>query len=316
MKSDTFTLDSDDGAVIFVRRWLPEEAPRAVLQLVHGMAEHSARYAGLAAYFCERGYAVYAHDHRGHGRSVPDGGDHGDMGVDDTFERAVGDVHRVSLRIAEEQSGLPRILCGHSMGSFMLQRVLAEYPDDAVGFALSASNGKPPAIANAGRGVARLERARLGADGKSAVLKALSFDDFNKKFKPNRTDFDWLSRDDAEVDAYITDPWCGFSVTTQAWIDFLDALQGLTDDEQLARIPKEKSIYLFAGDQDPVGDMGKGVRRLADAYRAAWLTDVELKLYPGARHETLHETNKEEVGADLHAWCERALSRAAARRAG
>lgn len=302
------SLCAPDGCPIHVHVWQPAEEPRAVVQIAHGMAEHAARYAPLAEALVERGVAVYANDHRGHGRSVPAGEAPGHMG-EDGFTSAVQVVHALERHIALKHPRAKRILFGHSMGSFFVQRFLCEHPEAVHAAILSGSSGKPPPIATLGRYVARLERLRLGPTGRSKLLTALSFDDFNKKFRPNRTDFDWISRDDAHVDAYVADPLCGFAVSTQTWIDLLDALAALTDPDRLACIPKDLPLYVFAGSKDAVGDFGRGVERLAQAYRAAGLRDVEVKLYPEGRHEMLNEINRDEVVRDLLAWIERTLAK-------
>jgi alpha-beta hydrolase superfamily lysophospholipase len=308
-RASSLSLAAPDGSPIHVHVWLPAEEPRAVVQIAHGMSEHGARYAALASALNARGIGVYANDHRGHGRSVPSGEAPGHMG-DDGFASAVRVVRELEQHIAKAHPSAKRVLLGHSMGSFITQRFLSQYPGALHGAVLSASNGKPPPIAAAGRYVARLERLRLGPLGKSKVLEALSFEDFNKKFRPNRTGYDWLSRDEARVDAYVADPLCGFPVTTQTWVDLLDALGSLTAPDRLAAIPKDLPVYVFAGTRDPVGDFGRGVERLVAAYRAAGLRDVELKLYPEGRHEMLNETNREEVVADLLGWIERTLAKA------
>jgi alpha-beta hydrolase superfamily lysophospholipase len=292
MRTSSFTFTAPDGHPIEARAWLPEGEPSVAVQIVHGMAEHAARYERLATALVAQGWAVYAHDHRGHGGSVLAGEDPGHMGQDG-FSHAVQVVILLNRRMAEAHPGASRVLLGHSMGSFMVQRLLYTLPGAMDAAILSASNGKPPPIANLGRVVARLERKRLGPRGKSALLDALSFRDFNRKFRPNRTDFDWLSRHEEEVDRYVADPLSGFLVTTQTWVDLLDALGELTLPANLARIPKSLPIYVFAGTRDAVGDMGRGVASLAEAYRRAGLRDVELKLYSGGRHEMLHETNAE-----------------------
>lgn len=308
----SFTLDTA-GQSIHVTAWVPP-APRATVQIVHGMAEHAGRYERLAQALAAEGWAVYAHDHLGHGRSVPAGETLGHMG-EDGFARSVDIVEQLARRVATEHPGQPRVLFGHSMGSFMVQRLLYTRPDVADAIVMSASNGKPPPIAALGRYVARLERVRLGPRGKSTILDALSFREFNKRFAPNRTDFDWISSDESEVDAYCADPLCGFLTTVQTWIDLLDALPSLTAPEHLAKIPKDKPIYLFAGTQDPVGDMGKGVLRLADAYRRAGLRQVDVRLFGGGRHEMLHEKNADEVVRELVRWIDRALGAQASRAA-
>jgi alpha-beta hydrolase superfamily lysophospholipase len=197
------------------------------------------------------------------------------------------------------------------MGSFLGQRLVCENPSSVDAVILSASNGRPPPIAAVGRLLARAERRRLGPRGTSVLLEMLSFRDFNKHFRPNRTEFDWISRDEVEVDKYVADPMCGFSVSTQTWIDLLDSLGPLTAKHNLARLPKDLPIYLFAGDRDPVGDMGRGVERLCESYREAGLRDVELRLYPGGRHEMLHELNRRDVIDDVCSWLSRRLERIA-----
>ncbi len=308
----TFTFTSGDGTPLCVHRWLPGGPLQGVVQIVHGMAEHAGRYGRLAATLNAAGYGVYAHDQRGHGLSVPEGVEPGHLADDDGWNRSVTDIHLLNRQIAQEHRDVPLVLFGHSMGSLMLQQVLAAYPDDGCGFVLSGTSGSPPPIAAAGRLVARIERARLGRQGKSRLLNGLSFDDWNKRFQPNRTEFDWLSRDEAEVDAYIDDPLCGFVVSTQCWIDLLDALPKLTAAKSLAAIPKDKPIYLMSGRRDPVGDMGKSVTQLVDAYRGVWLTDVEVKLYDEARHELLNEVNRDEVTDQLMAWLARVTEQAPA----
>ncbi len=305
----SFTLTAKDGLALAGYLWKAPAPVRGVVQLAHGMSEHALRYAPLAAKLNERGYTVYAHDHRGHGASVRAGEALGHMADADGWNLAVDDLHRVNRMIAAEEPGLPIVVLGHSMGSFLTQQLAFTHPDDARAIALSASNGKPPPIALAGRAIARAERARLGTRGTSTLLNTLSFEDFNKRFRPNRTEFDWISRDESAVDAYVLDRQCGFMVSTQTWIDMLDALPQLTKKDNLARVRKELPVYLFAGDKDPVGDMGRGVKRLADSYAAAWLTDVTLVLYPGGRHEMLFETNRDAVVGELCAWLDRVTTR-------
>ena len=284
--------------------WRPSGSPKAALQIAHGMAEHAKRYDHVARAFTDAGYLVFAHDHRGHGGSIQT--TPGDMGSDDTWNKAVRELHLVNRAMADETE-LPIAMLAHSMGSFMAQQLLWQFPEDVFAMALSGSNGKPPAIAAAGRVVTRIERLRLGGHRPSALLQKLSFGDFNKGFE-GRTEFDWLSRDPAEVDAYVGDPLCGFALSVQSWLDMLDALGALTAPANVSRILVDLPIYAFAGDRDPVSAGGEGVTRLVETYRAAGLTNVEIRLYPGGRHETLNETNRDEVIADLLRWVEASFS--------
>ncbi len=303
MKSADFTFQTVDGANLHVSGWVVQN-PKAIVQILHGMAEYGSRYARLAQALATARYSVYAHDHRGHGQSVPKGDPPGHMANDDSWNRIVEDAHGVNREIAKRHPDVPIIILGHSMGSFVLQQLLFERPNDMVAAALSGSNGKPPPIAMVGKLLARIERVRVGKHKSSPVLQKLTFGEYNKPFEPARTEFDWLSRDPDEVDKYIADPLMGFAVSTQTWLDLLNGLDRISKPSNVGKVPKDKPLYLFAGDKDPVGDNGKGMKNLYDAYKRAAIFDVRLKLYPEARHETLNETNRQEVTDDLIAWCD------------
>ncbi|MGC9959474.1 alpha/beta fold hydrolase [Roseiarcus sp.] len=298
MPRSEFELRTDDGRSLLARRWLPEGRPRAVVQIAHGLSEHSARYVRLAAALNAAGYAVYANDHRGHGpKAAP--ADLGHFADDGGWGKVVGDFWTMNRLIAKEQPGVPIIFLGHSLGSFLGQGFVAEHSDALAGAVYSGSSGKPPAIATLGRLIARAERLRLGKRGKSQLLGQMWFGAYNKPFAPARTEFDWLTRDEKEVDAYVADPYCGFPFSTQLAIDVLDALPSLTSPQSLARIRKDLPIYVFSGERDPVG---ANIQGLIDALKGAGFTRLTARIYPGARHETLNETNREEVTRDLIDW--------------
>lgn len=309
MKDGSFNLPSPADALdLKVHGWLPEGEPRAVLQILHGMAEHGERYARMAKGFVEAGWAVYAQDHRGHGESVGVGVPRGHVADEDGWSKLVQDARAVGLAIRDKHVEMPFVLMGHSMGSFIAQQILEDYPQHADAAVLSGSNGKPNLLASAGRYVARGERLRIGVRGHSGLIQSLTFEDFNKAFAPNRTGSDWLSRDPDEVDKYEADPFCGHPCSVETWIQLMDALPKIADPVRMKRVPRELPIYLFAGSEDPVGDKGAGVYRLFDAYRACGVEDVTIRLYPGGRHEMLNETNREEVEDELRRFCERVLA--------
>jgi alpha-beta hydrolase superfamily lysophospholipase len=296
MKSETFEIERA-GRAIFTRRWSPDAPPRASVQIAHGVMEHGGRYERLAIALVGAGYVVVASDHRGHGPRCPPA-DLGFFAPKNGWRECLEDLRAAHDRTASDFPGLPRVFFGHSMGSYLGQTFIAEHGAELAGAVLSGTNGPPPAILPIGLRFAAFERWRLGARGKSALLQALMFGGLNASFKPARTPYDWLSRDAAEVDAYIADPLCGFPVTTQLAIDLLGALDGLALPATAARIPKTLPIYVFSGARDPVGAKLQG---LLDVYRAAGLR-VTTKIYPDARHETLNEINRDEVTADLVAW--------------
>lgn len=300
MQASTERHQATDGTAIHVYRWAPDGAPRAVMHIVHGMAEHAARYARLASALTDKGFVVYAHDHRGHGQSATPGSV-GHMGQDGWLH-AHDDLRALIVKEQAAHKGLPFVLFGHSMGSFMVQEMLFERSHDLAAAVLSGTNGKPSPIAAAGRLVARAERLRVGATGSSKLLAALSFEAFNKAFRPNRTAFDWLSRDNAEVDKYVADPLCGFECSTETWVGLLDTLGRIALPQNQARIRKDLPIYVFAGGDDQMSEKAKGVRQLLGAYERAGLSRVTHDIYEGARHEVLNETNRDEITKNLVTW--------------
>ena len=309
MNAETLRLPADGGVQLHVHRWMPDEgvAPRAVVQIAHGMAEHAGRYARFAEALTGAGLVVVAHDHRGHGKTANGPEQLGDFADSDGFRRVVEDVHVVRQWIDREHAGLPVILLGHSFGAMVAQAYAAAHGEGLKALALSGTTGIRGPMAEVGRLVVKVEGMRLGPRGKSDVVDKAFFGDFNRAFDPTRTAFDWLSRDEAEVDKYIEDPLCGFLMTNRGWLDVLDATRATADRDAMARIPSHLPVYLFAGSRDPVGGRTRQVQKLADALRAVGMTNVDVRFYEDARHELLNETNREEVTRDLVAWIERVL---------
>ena len=309
MRTSTFRLEVDDGVQPFVRVWEPDSGvPKAALQIAHGMAEHSERYARVAARLTAAGYVVYAHDHRGHGHTAKRE-DLGFFGERDGFGRALRDMLALSDRIASEHPGLPLFLLGHSMGSMLARLYLFQAASRLSGVVLSGTSGRNGPLALVGLQLGKLERWRVGPRRVSKLLQFSSVGVYNLPFRPNRTPFDWLSSDPAEVDKYAADPLCGFDLTVQGWLDVYGALLAIEREADIARLPKDLPLYLFAGSVDPVGGDSKRGRWLLDALRRAGMQDVTERFYPDARHETLNETNRAEVEADLLAWLDAALAR-------
>lgn len=314
MKETTFLLEAEDGAKIHVRRWSPDGDVLAVVQLVHGMAEHSARYARLASLLCGAGVEVLADDHRGHGLTadpaVNDPGKGGKLGhcADrNGFERVVLDLFLLTDRIHRERHGKPLFLLGHSWGSFLAQSYIERDATRLSGCILSGTRGKGGAEVALGSAVAAAIAAVGGARRHSRLVWSLADGPYNKAFAPNRTPFDWLSRDEAEVDAYVADPLCGVPCSVGFYRDLTRGLSSIHRKEAMARIPKELPVFVFAGSADPVGSMGASPSRLVEDYRALGLRDLEFVLYPEARHETLNETNRDEVSAAVLEWIRKRL---------
>jgi alpha-beta hydrolase superfamily lysophospholipase len=301
------TLPRPDGVEIATYRWMPEGTPRGLVQILHGMAEHARRYDRFARALTAAGWAVVAHDHRGHGRTARDE-DVGVFAEQDGWEKVNEDLREVRRVAREDVPAGPLVLFGHSMGSFIAigDVTRGARPDALV---LSGSAYRPPALLRAAAGLARIEALRVGRRSPSRLIQYLSFGSFNRAFEPVRTEFDWLSRDPAEVDAYVDDPRCGFAASTSLWRDLMGNLA--VAYSQLDRIDTALPVYVMSGEADPVGEDGAAVKALADQLRRAGVADVTLELYPGARHELLNETHRDEVTAALIGWLDGKLSRAA-----
>jgi alpha-beta hydrolase superfamily lysophospholipase len=308
MLESDFRLPAKDGTPLFVREWLPDGKPRAVIQIVHGMAEHSARYARLAQTLNQHGYAVYADDHRGHGKTVQRSEDLGHFGDEDSWNLVVGDLLAISEEIKSRHPGLPHIALGHSMGSFMLRSALLQRPRDWTAVVLSGTGHSPPIVQRLNRITPRVERKRLGKRGKSPLIRKFSFEAFNAKFE-QRTGADWLSRDNAEVDKYVADPLCGFECSVQLWYDMFGGLRQIFNDAALQKLPPELPLYVMSGARDPVGGDLREIKRLHSALDKAGLRNVTVRAYPEARHELFNETNRDEVTRDLIAWIDQQLAR-------
>ncbi len=306
MTPETFWLDANDRSSLFVNQWLPAGTPKAIVLLAHGMAEHSGRYALLGKTLNDAGFGLYAHDQRGHGKTAEQG-TLGYFADNDGWCAVVSDVASLAQHIGQTHPGVPIFLLGHSMGSYIAQAYLMHHSASLQGAILSASNFQPVALYRAASLIARFERLRQGPKGRSALIEWLSFGSFNKAFKPNRTPYDWLSRDPAQVDAYASDPLCGFRCTNQLWIDLLGGLQQISKASNLAQIDPGLPLLIMGGECDPVSE-GKRLTDLAKALRDAGNRQLQLNLYPQARHELFNETNRDAVMADVIAWLNQALS--------
>jgi alpha-beta hydrolase superfamily lysophospholipase len=285
-----FALPTDDGRRLTAFRSAPAGRPKAIVQIAHGMAEHFGRYGRLTRALTAAGYAVYGADHRGHGASaaVHGLGDFGPGG----FQSLVDDMAALSRLARDEQPGVPLILLGHSMGSFAAQLYLLAHHAGLAGLALSGTAAVDAMIE------------AMAAGGQAPSPTAM-----NDAFAPARTDFDWLSRDEAEVDAYIADPLCGFPLTEAAMASVLATAGAARRDPRLAAIRPDLPIHVISGQFDPVtGPEQTFANALLDTYRSAGLTRIDHRVYPGGRHEMFNELDRDQVTADLIAWLDRVSS--------
>ena len=311
MLAEKHFLTSMDGHKIFVRKWSdPEQtSPKGIIHINHGMAEHGRRYEPIAQRLTAAGFIVYAHDHRGHGHSIPQGGLVGHYGDTNGWHLVISDVLKVNEHIRSTEANLPLILFGHSMGSFIVQYYCIKHGKTVDAVVLSGSGYSTPSALRAPKMLVKLEKLRGGPKGRSPLIDHQTFSNFNKQFADSRTDADWLTRDHEEVDKYVADPLCGFLCTNQLWQDMLVGLDTLSKTKNLRTIPNDLPFYLTSGERDPLSYHATkhGIDKLANHLRSAGQSDVCVKLYEDGRHEIFNELNRHEVIDDMLAWIEARL---------
>lgn len=300
MRVSEFTFNSCTAKnKIFTRLYEPDAAPVGVLQIAHGMAEHSALYKPFCEFMAQQGFVVVINDHLGHGRSVTSGAMYGHFGDKGGLYNVVEDMRNLQSIMREKYPALPYFLMGHSMGSFVAREFAASYGTSLNGAVfMGTSAGLSEAAWQAELAALKLLRKAYGGKEKSQYLADLATGPYNKKFKPNRTAFDWVSSKEEEVDRYVRDPLCGFPLTVQGYIDLGTLLQAVNKDEWYRRVPRKLPIYLISGEFDPVGNMGKGVRRVEKKLRQTG-HNVKTMLYPRIRHALVTEINSDRVFADI-----------------
>ncbi|WP_319995960.1 alpha/beta hydrolase [Trichococcus shcherbakoviae] len=305
MTAASFTFPSTDGTEIFAMKWSPEglQKPKAAVQLAHGYAEHIGRYDAFASKLAEAGIVVYGNDHRGHGKTNRNLGEAICFADEAGFDKVVADMRALTEIIQTENPDIPLFLFGHSMGSMLTRRYIQLYGGDLAGAILSGSGVFSNALLKLGTVVAVSEIKRNGRAHPSRLLDKLVFQNFNRGFKPARTDLDWISRDPVEVDKFLADPLRGKIGSAGYFHDFFSGLLDMNDATNIQSTPKDLPLHFISGTADPVGGKaGKGIVQICRVYQQAGLLNVSCKLYEGARHELLNETNKDEVAQDIIEW--------------
>ena len=301
-----FYFPSSNGVNnIHVRKWLPETGtPVGIVQLAHGIVDHIARYDDLARFLAGQGYLVVGNDHLGHGLSVTDESGYGYFADQDGWRHLVQDLKFLHDRTAEENPpGLPYFLLGHSMGAFLVNSCLIDCPQGLDGAILCGAGAQSDFLLRLGINFVGIRRRQSeGLHHRSKAADAFCSGTYNRPFAPNRTAFDWVCSDGTVVDGRQQDPALSFFPTLGALRDLLGGIQYIQAPENLARMDKKLPVIFLSGDQDPVGGMGRGVQRAYRSFVQAGCRDVMLKLYPGGRHEILHEVNKQEVWRDILTW--------------
>ena len=302
-----FTFASAGGlGDIYAVSLRPAGEIKGVFQLTHGMAEHIERYEAFAEYLCSRGYAVYMHDHPGHGRSAENDDALGFFGETDGYKTLVEDVKLLTDIIKAENPGKKIFLFGHSMGSFVARSYCEKYGNEIDGAVFCGTAGANPGAA-VGKKIAEAVCKRNGSYFRSEFINSLAFSSYNKRIKPARTPFDWLTRDESVVDAYVADPKCGFLFTAAGYRDLFTLLTSISKRTWYAGVPYPLPILLIAGQEDPVGAYGKGPKEVTRLLRDTDHKNVTLKLYPECRHELLNELCREDVYKDTADWADNNL---------
>ena len=307
--SETSFLSGDGVHQIYCRQWTPAEGPvRAAVQLVHGVAEHIGRYDGFASFLAEHGFAVAGDDHLGHGRTAADETELGWFSDDGNGWRHLAEDEKKLRDILREQyPAVPLILFGHSMGSFIARTCLGWYPGDWDMCVLSGTGHQPDVVCRFGRALAGREIKKRGSKYRSAMLQSLAFGGYLKKIDAPVSPNAWICRDETVVRAYDADPYCAFTATAGLMRDMMEGLGIIGQNSHMAKMDKAVPMLFAAGEMDPVGNYGKGVKHVADAFQRAGMRDVTVKLYPDMRHEILNEIGKETVWQDLLDWMEQKL---------
>jgi len=300
---EQFNFIDEEEEKIVCYKWESDDINiQGIVQIAHGMEEKALRYDYFAKKLNKAGYIVYANDHRGHGATAGSCENLGYIADDDGFNWMIKDMKQLTDIIKKENPNLPVILLGHSMGSFLSQRYVEIYGDNVECLILSGTNGKPDVITKLGILISKYEIKNHGRRHLSPIMEKLGIGRYNKKFLPSRTNSDWLSSDEKEVDKFIADEYCGFISTSSFYYDFLKGLWEIHEKNNLKKIPKQLPIYIYSGERDPVGNQGKGVLRLYKTFKETGLENVSYRLYKDGRHEMLNEINKDEVIDDILKW--------------
>ncbi len=306
MRHEAFWLTANDATQLYVNHWSSEGQPKAIVMIAHGMAEHSQRYTRFAHSLAEQGVSVFALDQRGHGHTATVG-TLGYFADKQGWDLVVSDLSCLNHHIRIHYPNTPIFLLGHSMGSYVALAYLMQHSCSMQGAILSGSNYFKTSLRyRVAMAIARFERWRLGAKGRSKLLDIVVFYPYQRAVKSRRTNWDWLSRDNEQVDAYINDPLCGFTCTTQLWLDLLSGLQHVTPVRNMVQIDNYLPLLIIGGDADPINH-GHRLVELADALRQSGNRAVDVHIYPDARHEVLQEINHGEVTADIIQWLDAAL---------
>lgn len=305
-KEEQFGFLSADGMTqIHAVRWLPDDGKyEAVLQITHGMIEYIERYRGFAEYLTERGFLVVGHDHLGHGVSVRSEDDWGYFAKDHPSDTLVEDMHRLRQTVQSENPGMPYFMLGHSMGSYMLRKYLCIHPQGISGAILMGTGCVPDSTTKFGMFLCKLFAAFRGWHYRSRFMQRLSYSKPYRKFDLYGKDEtnSWLTKEVSFVKQYYAEPRCTFVFTLNGYMGLMEAVYFDNQMENIKKVPKDLPIFLVSGQDDPVGDLGEGVKKVYHMYEEAGIEDLTYRLYENDRHEIINETDREQVFSDICSW--------------
>lgn len=298
IKEETYFKSSDGITSIHAAEWIPDSEPKAVLQICHGMIEHIERYDEFARYLAERGYLVVGNDHLGHGKSVIDEQHLGYFAENDGNLCVIEDMHFIYDTVSRKYPGVPYYLLGHSMGSFITRMYISMYGDDLSGVIIMGTAFKPPFVTSFGMKLCSLMAKSKGWLYRSEFVDSLGVGGYNKEFG-NKDGKDWLSVNEVNVEKNLADPLCNFRFTLNGYYNLFATLNYVCKMKNIESINKKLPVLFVAGEKDPVGDFGKGVKKVRDMFISAGMEDVQIKLYRNDRHEILNEVDRVDVYNDI-----------------
>lgn len=307
-KTEFYFPSSDEIHDIHAVVWKPEGDVRALLQISHGMTEYVKRYEELAEYLTARGILVFGNDHLGHGQSVLNEAEWGFFASGDASAKVVTDLHTLSLKLRKEYMNVPYFLLGHSMGSFMARRYAMTYGAELDGAIFVGTGNQPTGLVGFGKALVSFLSIFFGERHKSKLVEKIMFGAYNKRFEPVKTQYDWLSRNEENVEKYKNDKACTFLFTLNGYKTLFSTILFIEKRMNILKIPAKLPVLLLAGEDDPVGDYGKAVRQVYMIYKQRGIKDLSIKLYPKDRHEVLNEIDRKEVYTYLYQWLDKRIS--------
>ena len=309
IKNEFYYPSADGKTQIHAVEWKPETEIKGVIQIAHGVTEYILRYENFAEFFTQKGFVVVGNDHLGHGQSIAPNGKPMYFGPNGSWNFVVKDIDTCKQMTKKKYPNVPYMILGFSLGSFLVRTYLIDYAQKPLDGAIIMGTGYIPNFKIAiAKMMANKEAKKVGEENTSPVIKSLTFETYNKLFKPNRTAFDWLCSNEEALDEYIKDPLRGENYSAGLFREMLTGMQYTAELKNIQKMNKKMPIFLLSGDKDPVGEFGKGVIKTHEIFKKAGIEDVEIKLYPNLRHDILHEKCKDTIYNDIYLWLKKKMS--------